>query len=338
MKLLFNYLLLVILSCLLCCFYNCSGKKENQEKYELKNATIYAGSVTQNGFLSVKGTSLVNQDGQAIVLRGVSFGWHNWSLRFYNENTVSWLKEDWKCDVLRAAISVEPQRGYLTNPEMALNCLFAVVDAAIKYDMYVIIDWHTHYINLSEAKAFFRLVAEKYKDYPNIIYEIFNEPERNTWSEVKAYSEEVIDVIRSIDKKNIILVGVPKWSQDVDVAANDPIIGYDNLMYSLHFYAATHGQHFRDKANTALQKGLPIFVSECAAMEATGEGPINMQAWQTWLQWMADNNLSWVAWSISDKNETCSMIKDSSSPVSNWKECDLKEWGKIVREELRKHK
>ena len=329
MKRLFNNTFLLMLCCWFSYNCNCAGKKES---------VINGGSVSQHGFLSVKGTALVNQDGKEIVFRGASFGWHNLWPRFYNESTVTWLKEDWKCDVVRAAIGVELRNSYLTNPQAALDCLYAVVDAAIKNDMYVLIDWHAHSLRLEEAKAFFQLVAEKYKDYPNIIYEIFNEPDRNTWSEVKAYSEEVIEVIRAIDKKNIILVGVPTWSQDVDVAAEDPITGYDNLMYVLHFYAATHGRHLRNKADKALEKGLAIFVSECAGMEASGDGPINMQAWQTWLQWMEERNISWIAWSVSDKNETCSMIKNPSSPVSGWTDSDLKEWGQIVREELRKQR
>jgi len=319
-----------------------SGSNHNREDFSLKfktmDAPVIGGSVSKHGFLSVKGTALVNQNGKEVVLHGASFGWHNWWPRFYNANTVKWLKEDWKCDVVRAAIGVEPDGAYLSNPQRALECLYAVVDAAIENDMYVLIDWHSHSIKLEEAKAFFQLIAEKYKDYPNIIYEIFNEPERNSWNQVKAYSEGVIEVIRSIDKKNIILVGVPTWSQDVDVAANNPITGYDNLMYVLHFYAASHGQSLRNKGNTALQKGLPIFVSECAGMESSGNGPINKQAWQEWIQWMKDKNISWIAWSVSDKDETCSMIKNTSSPVSGWKDSDLKEWGQIVREELRKQK
>ena len=300
------------------------------------NAVVIA-SARENGFLSVKGTSLINEKGQPVILHGVSFGWHNWWARFYNGNTVKWLKDDWKCGVIRAAIGVEPKSGYIDDSEKSLKCLYAVVDAAIKNDMYVIIDWHSHRIKLDEAKAFFQLVSQKYKDYPNIIYEIFNEPEKLKWSEIKPYSEEVVKTIRAIDKRNIILVGVPNWSQDVDVAANDPIKGFDNLMYSLHFYAASHGDFLIHKANVALQKGLPVFVSECAGMEASGNGPINMQRWQKWLQWMNEHRISWIAWSISDKNETCSMIRNTSSSVSEWKDSDLKEWGQIVRDELRKY-
>ena len=319
-----------------------SSGKLNTEAFSLHFTTaevpeiVMGGSVSQNGFLAVKGTSLVNQDGKVLILRGVSFGWHNWWPRFYNENTVSWLKEDWKCSVLRAAIGVEPDGAYLSNPTLAFNCLYAVVDAAIKNDMYVIVDWHAGSILLNDAEGFFQAVATKYKDCPNIIYEIYNEPSSDSWSSVKAYAIEVIKTIRAIAPKNIILVGSPEWDQRVDLPAADPIQGYDNLMYTLHFYAATHGQWLRDRATAALQKGLPIFVSECGGMEASGDGAISTTEWQSWLQWMSSNNISWDAWCIADKNESCSMIQNTSSPISGWADSDLKEWGQIVRTELRK--
>jgi len=316
--------------------YNNLNKETFSLKFKTKENAIVGGSVTQNGFLSVNGTALVNQQGKGVVLHGISFGWHNWWPRFYNENTVTWLKQDWKCSVLRAAIGVEPAGAYLSDSTLAYNCLYAVVDAAIKNDMYVIVDWHAGDIHLNEAKTFFQTVAQKYKDCPNIIYELYNEPDAETWSDVKAYSEELIKTIRAIAPKNIILVGSPQWDQALDKPAADPIKGYDNLMYTLHFYAGTHKQSLRDVATSALQKGLPIFVSECGGMEASGDGAINQTEWQAWLQWMNANSISWVAWSIADKNETCSMIKDTSSPVSGWTDNDLKEWGKTVRTELRK--
>jgi len=307
-------------------------------KFKTKDGAIIGGSVTQHGYLAVNGTALVDQQGKAVVLHGVSFGWHNWWPRFYSAATVAWLKSDWKCDVLRAAIGVEPTDppgGYLINPTFALDHLYAVVDAAIENDMYVIVDWHAGDIHLNEARTFFQTVAEKYKERPNIIYELFNEPDNESWSAVKAYAEELIKTIRAIASKNIILVGSPQWDQAVDKPAADPIKDYDNLMYTLHFYAGTHKQWLRDVATSALQKGLPIFVSECGGMEASGDGAIDKQEWQNWLQWMSDNQISWLAWSVSDKAETCSMVKDTSSPVSGWKDSDLKEWGQIVRTQLR---
>ncbi len=296
-----------------------------------------AQPIKENGKLSVKGTQLVNEKGNPIVLRGMSFGWHNWWPRFYIAGAVIFLKNDWGCNVVRAAMGVEPAGAYLNRPDWSKEKIKAVVDAAIKEDIYVIIDWHSHNIKLEEAKKFFTEMATAYRDRPNVIYEIFNEPERQSWDEVKAYSIELIKTIRAIDPDNIILVGSPHWDQDVHVAADDPITGYNNLMYTLHFYAATHKQSLRDRGSYALGKGLPLFISESAGMEATGNGPLDMEEWNQWIDWAESNKISWITWSVSDKNETCSVLQTSAGDTGNWKASDLKESGRKTREMIRKY-
>ncbi|MDR3251496.1 MAG: glycoside hydrolase family 5 protein [Tannerella sp.] len=323
------YLIITVLCAL---FAQCSSVGKSDD-------TTFVGV---HGQLSVKGTALTDKNGKPVALHGVSFGWHNWWSKYYTPATVAWLKSDWNANIVRAAIGVEPDNAYLQNPELAMICLKTVVDAAIENDMYAIIDWHAHRIHLEEAKSFFTQVALRYRDYPNIIYEIFNEPwgDEMTWEEVKDYSVELIKTIRAIDGDNLILVGSPHWSQDVDVVADSPIEGYGNIMYTLHFYAATHKKGLRDRAGYALSKGLPVFVSECAGMEASGDGAIDMVEWEAWKKWMAENDLSWIAWSVSSKTETCSMIVaddqpgSQPSPLYGWKDEELQEWGKIVRDNL----
>eukprot|EP01047_Picozoa_sp_COSAG01_P042140 COSAG01_NODE_3662_length_5815_cov_18.255948_5_plen_230_part_01 len=195
--------------------------------------------VTDNGQLAVKGTQLVNQKGEPVVLRGVSFGWSNWWSQFYNDGAVGWLVNDWHCTVIRASMGVGPQGSYLDRPEWSKKLITTVVDAAIKNDVYVIIDWHDHnaHQRTDEAVAFFTEMAKRYGDCPNVIYEIYNEPVEVSWDEVKKYSNVVISAIRKIDPDNIILVGTPHWDQDIHLAADAPIENQNNLMYSLHFYA-----------------------------------------------------------------------------------------------------
>ncbi|MDR0547125.1 MAG: cellulase family glycosylhydrolase [Dysgonamonadaceae bacterium] len=289
------------------------------------------------GQLSVNGSALVNERGDTIVLKGVSLSWHNWWSKYYEAETVNWLKKDWNINLIRASISVENENGFIKNPEMAMKCLANVVDAAIKNNIYVIIDWHTHRFYPGEAKAFFTQVAEKYGKYPNIIYEIFNEPlDKPSWQQVKNYAVELIETIRAIDKKNIILVGSPHWSQDVDLAADNPVTGYENIMYSFHFYAATHRDDIRKRVNYAISKGLPVFVAECGGMEAVnGGGNIDYGQWNEWVKLMNDNRLSFAAWCIANKNETCSMIKNQTEKIADWKESDLTEWGVVIRNLLK---
>ncbi|MEI9958932.1 MAG: glycoside hydrolase family 5 protein [Ferruginibacter sp.] len=247
---------------------------------------------------------MVDAKGNPVVLHGMSLGWHNLWPRFYNAGAVKTLVKDWHCTVLRAAMGVElNDSGYIKSPASSVAKIKAVVDAAIQEGIYVIIDFHSHNIKLPEAKTFFKEMATAFGKYPNVIYELFNEPDYETWPEVKAYSEELIKLIRSIDPDNIILVGSPRWDQDIQLPAADPIKGYDNLMYTMHFYAGTHKQWLRDKTDEAINKGLPIFISECAGMEASGDGPIDYAEWNKFVTWMNDKGLSWIAWSVSDKKK-----------------------------------
>jgi endoglucanase len=293
--------------------------------------------VKENGRLKVAGVHLLNEKGVPVVLRGMSFGWHNWWPRFYNAGAVSWLKNDWGCTVVRAAMGVEPDQGYIKNPVWSMEKIKAVIDAAIKEGIYVIVDWHSHNIRQKEAQQFFREIATTYGKYPNIIYEIFNEPEQQSWADVKAYSMELIKTIRAIDPDNVILVGSPHWDQDVHLVADDPIKGYDNLMYTLHFYAATHKQHLRDRGDYALKKGLPLFISESAGMEATGNGPLSEAEWNEWISWAEKNKISWITWSVADKNETCSVLLPTAADSGNWLTKDLKPSGIKTRELIRKY-
>ena len=206
--------------------------------------------------------------------------------------------------------------------------------------MYVIIDWHilsdgNPAKNKKQAISFFKYMAKKYKNQNNIFYEICNEPNGGTsWNRIKGYASSVIKIIRKYDKKNIILVGTPTWSQDVDVAADSPIKGYSNIMYTFHFYAATHGDSYRQKVQAAIQKGLPVFVSEFGISESSGNGRIDKNEANKWMQFLKKNKISYVCWSLCNKNESCSLLKSSCSRTENFKKSDLSQaglWYKSVK-------
>ncbi len=301
------------------------------------SAILTAQPVNDHGQLHVDGLQLKDSHDNTVVLRGMSFGWHCFHPRFYNAGAVEWLFRDWGCSVVRAAMGVEPKSGYIDKPEWSKEKVKAVVDGAIKEGIYVIIDFHSHNIRLNEAKQFFTEMAATYGRYPNVIYEIFNEPDHETWDEVKAYSKEVISTIRKIDADNVILVGSPHWDQDINIVADAPLTNLSNIMYTVHFYAGTHKQQLRDRCDYALNKGIPIFISESAGMEATGDGPINYEEWNKWIEWSEKNNISWVTWSVSDKDETCSVLLPSADSSGNWQTKDLKESGIKTRELVRKY-
>lgn len=293
--------------------------------------------VKKYGQLQVRGSQLCDQNGQPVILRGVSLGWHNLWPRFYNKGAVDELTDKWHASVIRAAMGVKIEDNYLENPSFALQCMTPVIEEAIKDGVYVIIDWHAHDMYTDKAAEFFGKMSAKYGKYPNVIYELFNEPVEDSWESLKQYATTVIKAIRANDPDNIILMGCPHWDQDIDKVAASPIEGVSNVMYTVHFYAATHKQYLRDRMQKAVEGGLPVFVSECAGMEASGDGPLNEEEYDKWVDLMERLKISWVNWSLSDKNETCSMLLPRAKADGNWTDDVIKPWGKLVRKTLLKY-
>jgi len=274
--------------------------------------------------------------GQQGSVSGNSLFWSNtgWGgEKYYTGQTVSWLKSDWKSNVIRASMGVEETGGYITDSSNKTR-VTTVVDAAIANDMYAIIDWHSHHAEQyqSQSIAFFKEMAAKYGNTNNVIYEIYNEPLQVSWSGViKPYAQAVIAAIRSVDPDNLIIVGTPSWSQDVDTAANDPITGYANIAYTLHFYAGTHGQSLRDKASTALSRGIPLFVTEWGSVAASGDGAVATSETNAWVSFMKANNISNANWALNDKAEGASALVSGASANGGWTSSQLTASGSLAK-------
>ncbi len=288
------------------------------------------------GALSVEGTKLVDDNGNGVLLKGISTHGLAWYPDYVNEDCIRQLKEEWGANVFRLAMYTAEYGGFCSGGDK--ESLKALVKDGVKYatdnDMYVIIDWHilsdgNPNTYLEDAKGFFEEMSEEYADYTNVLYEICNEPNGGTsWSDVKSYAEEVIEVIRENDEDGIILVGTPNWSQYVEQAAADPIEGYDNIMYTLHFYAATHKEDLREAMVRAVEAGLPIFVSEYGICDASGNGGIDEYQANQWVELLNQYQISYVAWNLSNKSETSAVIKSSCSKTSGFTLEDLSDSGK----------
>ena len=72
-------------------------------------------------------------------------------------------------------------------------------------------------------------------------------------------------------------------------------------------------------------------------MEHTGNGFLDIPEWTRWVEFMEKNHLSWVNWSISNKNETCSMILPRGSYEGGWADDVIKPAGIQCRKFLRQY-
>jgi endoglucanase len=182
-------------------------------------------------------------------------------------------------------------------------------------------------------------MAQRYGQHPHVIYEIFNEPEQDeTWPQVKQYATAVIGAIRQHDPDNLVVVGSPEWDQRIDAVAADPLAGQTTVLYSVHFYAGTHGQWLRDRTQAALDAGIPVIVTESSGAEASGQGQINYQEWKAWVDFMEQNRVSWLNYSVSDKaGEPISVLQPGANAAGGWSDAELTESGRHVRQLLRSY-
>lgn len=296
------------------------------------------------GPLHVNGTFLCDQYDNPIQLKGLSTHGLGWYPEYVNAGLFQSFQEDWNMNVIRLAMYTEEYNGYCISDDAQKKNLKSLIHQGIQIaqdlDLYVIVDWHilsdnnplTH---VEEAMDFFDEISAAYKDDPHILYEICNEPNGNTsWEDIKSYADQVIPVIRKNAPESIIIVGTPTWSQDVDMASQSPVEGYENLMYTLHFYADTHRDDLRNKMVKAIENGLPVFVSEYGICDASGNGPINLEEANRWVDLMNQYKISYVAWNLSNKDESSAILKSTCKKTSNFTNEDLSDSGQWLKSML----
>ncbi|MDX1906995.1 MAG: glycoside hydrolase family 5 protein [Bacteroidia bacterium] len=295
----------------------------------------YTTPVAHHGRLRTSGNKVVDQHGDPVSLAGNSFFWSNngWGgEKYYTPGAVAWLALDWDATIIRASMGVDDPGGYLDYPQANRDKVITLVDAAIEAGLYVIIDWHSHHAEdyQAEAVAFFAEMAARYGHHDHVIYEIYNEPLQISWAgTLKPYAEAVITAIRAADPDNLIIVGTPEWSQQVDKPAADPITISDNIAYTLHFYTVYHQHWLRDRATAALASGIPIFVTEWGSVGYTRTDPET----DKWMDWCRQHQISHCNWAVNDKSEEWSILPTGANPGGNWPA--LTEAGYLAREIIR---
>lgn len=298
------------------------------EEYEYNDARP-----SKDGTLSVRGTYIVNSSGEKVTLRGISTHGLTWYPDYINESLFKQVSEEWGCNLLRLPMYSEE---YLKDEEYNLEMLHKGIEAAIKADMYVIVDWHilndnNPKMNMKAAGAFLESIAEEYADTPNVIFEICNEPNGNTtWDDIYDYSNYVIPMIRKHSPDSIIIVGTPDYDRDL-ISPYKKQLHYDNVMYSFHFYTASHYDEMYETLEGAVKNKLPVFISESGISEADGNGRIDYENAEKWYSYLHDHNISYVIWNLSNKQESSSFIKATSPETEKLTDDDLTDEGKWVR-------
>jgi endoglucanase len=247
-------------------------------------AVLLSGLALPNGvvhaintpWLSTSGRFIRDPQGNNVILRGVSLvdvSVANTRPRnaIALTNMLTNDADGWYARVVRFPVypnEIDEQPGWLANPDAYFNNhLDPAIQNCISRQIYCIIDWHyiSDYTSSTidtTTRAFWSYVAPRYANNPNVIFELFNEPiNPDNWSTWKATAQPWVNLIRSFAPNNLILIGGPRWSQNMSSAASDPFVG-NNLVYVAHIYPQHGGQGtwdswFGNAANT-----VPFFITE----------------------------------------------------------------------------
>ncbi|MFI6477045.1 cellulase family glycosylhydrolase [Nonomuraea sp. NPDC050663] len=303
--------------------------------------------VEANGQLRVCGLKLCNESGKQIQLRGMSSHGIQWHHDCLNTASLNALASDWKSDVLRISMYIQ-EDGYDTNPRLFTDRVHNLIEQATSRGMYAIVDWHMlnpgdPYANgnLAKAKTFFTEIAQRHNDKKNLLYEIMNEPSGVAWSRIRNYAHEIIPVIRANDPESLILVGTRAWSSlgvsegsdESEIVASP--VNATNIMYTFHFYAASHGSEYLDTLSSAADR-LPMFVTEFGTQTASGGGSNNFTRSQQYIDLMKAKKISWVNWNFSDDPLSGAVFTEGTCPGGPFTGTTrLKEAGRWIRDQVR---
>lgn len=301
--------------------------------------------VSRHGQLHVCGRRLCDEAGGHVQLRGMSTHGTQWYAGCITPRSLDALAGTWGADVLRVSTYVQ-EGGYATNPRLFTKRAARMVRQATARGMYVIIDWHLlepgdPFVNLDRARRFFAAMTHRFADQDNVFYEIANEPNGVSWSRVRAYAEELIPDLRAADPDAPILVGTAGWSSFGVADGHDPRqvvrhpVRADNIAYTFHFYAASHGADYR-RALARASRRLPVFVTEFGTQRFTGNGPDDFASARRYLSLMNKRGISWVNWNYSDDRRSGAVFETGTCPRGPFStDAVLKPAGEWVRDRIR---
>jgi len=313
------------------------------------NVFSQTAATSEYGRLKVLANHLCDTNGQPVQLRGMSshgLQWYGWD-DCINEASLDALAYDWESGIFRVSMYVD-EGGYKTDPEAYKAAIDTIVDEALEREMYVLLDWHIltpgdPWENIEYAREFFSYMSAKHGGKGHVLYEVCNEPNGVAWSRIKTYAEDVIPLIRANDPDGIIIVGTPAWSsfgisegRDPMEIVNNPLSETDahNLMYTFHFYAASHKSDYLSKIRN-IADYLPIFVTEWGTQTYSGDGGNDVESSQQWIDLMAEKKISWTNWNFSDDWRSGAVLKSGTCPNGPWIGTGLKESGQLVLDWIR---
>lgn len=292
--------------------------------------------------LHVQGNEILNANNERIVFKGIMAP-DPQKLDFKKKFNKTYYVNISKTGANVIRIPVHPDR-WINDKDYLWRHLDPIVTWAGESNMYVIIDLHyigniaTGYGNqmphikekpMELAVSFWKQIADYFKDTPNVVFEIYNEPADINTDDWFKNASDVVRNIRETGAKQLIVVGGIDYAYDISWVENKPIAD-NNVAYASHVYPSRKNWdiYFGD-----ISEKYPVIVTEWGFMDEN-----RSETKQTYLigdeksfgapflQYLNDRNIGWVA---------CWYDNEWEPPMFQKNYKDYTNFGRFVFQKLR---
>jgi len=298
---------IIITTLLIAMFISIFGNTPYPEVDKFFGTTVYASEpVNRSKQLKVLGNKLVlaedeTEEVRLIGLNVPSLEWSNNGEQVYTSLRVAC--DEWNSNVIRVPLSVARWFGYAngqTNADGYRTIVDNMVNAVAERGKYIILDLHwssaglpddskngQHKMPDLECKDFWIDVANRYKNNPAVLFNLYNEPHDvsvEVWRNGGMVTEgdityeavghqQLVEAIRDTGAKNIIIAGGLNWGYSLSTIANGYVLvdqgtggdkskaGY-GIMYDSHIYPWKGNTGKWDAYVGPMRKIAPIIAGE----------------------------------------------------------------------------
>lgn len=228
--------------------------------------------------------------------------------------------------VIRVPFLWERLQPELNGPLQSseVKYLDTVIDAAQKNNVRIVIDPHNYgsykgsligsdLVTVDHFQDFWRRVADRYKNYPNVIFGLMNEPHKQSADEWAKVAQAAIDAIRATGANQLILVPGTRWtgahswisSGNADAMRNiqDPQYNY---AFDMHQYfdsdsSGTHASCVSESIGVKRLEAATAWLNANGQKAFLGEfgasvDPTCLSTLDNTLNFLKENHNVWIGW------------------------------------------
>ncbi len=277
--------------------------------------------------LHTRGNRLLDAAGGTVVVHGVDLPSMEWTNRGEHiRRSLAAAIKQWHIRIVRIPTADARWFGQMPGQKhggrVYRHILDQLISTAAENHVYVVFDLHwtdmgghtdalgQHRMPGPGSLIFWRSAAERYKHFPNVLFDVYNEPHGIPWTmwrnggpcagetrrTVVAYPaagmQQLYDTVRKTGAENIVIVGGLSWAyNDFGIPHGFAIRGH-NVVYDCHVYPWKNKwrRNFETEA-----KSEPLIIDEF------GGGAKDVAFGKKVLAFASKNNVSWCAWSFHPK-------------------------------------